>query len=149
MTFRTTLKQAGKTATGIEVPPEVVAGLGKGKKPPVVVTLDGGHSYRSTIAPRGERFLLSVSAENREKAGVSAGDQIEVTLELDTQPRELVVPEDFSAALDASPAARAAFDAMSYSRRQRHVLSVEGAKAAETRARRIAKSVSDLAAGRG
>ncbi len=73
MKFRATILLAGKTATGIEVPHEVIAALDSGKKPPVRVTL-GDHTYRTTIAPRGERFLIPLSAENRESAGVSAGD---------------------------------------------------------------------------
>jgi hypothetical protein len=53
--FRTTLRAAGKTATGIEVPSELVERLGAGKKPAVSVTI-GAHTYRSTIASRGDRW---------------------------------------------------------------------------------------------
>lgn len=144
MNFRTVLLQAGKTATGIEVPEEVVSALGSGKKPAVSVTINGNFTYRSTVAVMDGRYLISVSAERREAAGVQAGDEIDVNLELDTAPREVVVPEDFSNALDADPAARAFFDGLSYSNRLRHVLSIEGAKTEETRLRRIEKSVSSL-----
>lgn len=141
--FRTVILAAGKTATGIVVPDEVVESLGTGKRPPVRVTV-GGHTYRSTIAVMGGRNLISLSAENRAKAGVAAGDEVEVELELDTAPRELVVPDDFAAALAAEPAARKFFDGLSFSNRQWHVLSVEGAKTPETRSRRIEKSVGML-----
>lgn len=144
MNFRTVLLQAGKTATGIEVPEEVVSALGSGKKPAVSVTINGNFTYRSTVAVMDGRYLISVSAERREAAGVQAGDEIDVNLELDTAPREVVVPEDFSNALDADPAARAFFDGLSYSNRLRHVLSIDGAKTEETRLRRIEKSVSSL-----
>ena len=109
----------------------------------MLVTL-GSHVYRSTVAARGGRFLIPVSAENRVLAGVEAGDEVDVELELDTAPRELTVPEDLATALDAVPEARRKFDSLSFSRRQAYVLSVEGAKQAETRRRRIEKAVSTL-----
>jgi hypothetical protein len=145
--FRTVVLAAGKTATGIAVPDEIVESLGQGRRPPVRVTV-GGHTYRSTVAVMGGRYMIGLSAENRSAAGVAAGDEVDVSLELDTAPRELVVPDDFAAALAAEPEARTFFDGLSYSNRQWHVLSVEGAKTAETRARRIAKSVEMLRAGR-
>jgi hypothetical protein len=147
MRFRTTLLLGGKTATGIRVPEEVVAALGAGKRPPVRVTING-HTYRSTIAPMGGVFMVGVSAENRASAGVAAGDEIEVDLELDTAPREIAAPPDFAEALDADPAARQTYDRLSYSNKQRYVLGIEGAKSAETRQRRIAAAVGALREGR-
>ena len=143
MRFRTTLELHGKTATGIEVPDDVVAALDAGKRPAVRVTLNG-HTWRSTVAVMGGRNLVGVSAENRAAAGVSAGDVLDVELVVDTEKREVEVPADLAAALAAAPDAAAAFAALSYSNKSRHVLSVEGAKTDETRARRIAKAVSDL-----
>lgn len=143
MRFRTTIELGGKTATGFAVPDEVVAKLGSGKRPAVSVTI-GPHTYRSTVAVMGGRYMIPLSAENRGAAGVKAGDEVDVVLELDTAPREVVVPDDFAAALDAEPAARQAFDALNYSNRRRYVLQIDGAKAAETRARRIAKIVAEL-----
>ncbi len=143
MKFHTTLLKAGKSATGIEVPPEVVAALGTSKKPPVRVTLNG-YTYRSTIAVMGGVFMVGVSAENRAGASVAGGDEIDVEIELDTEPRELTIPEDLAAALDADADARRFFDSLSYSSRRRYTRSVEGAKTAETRQRRIEKAVSDL-----
>ena len=141
MKFRGKLLQSGKTATGFEVPADVVAGLGSGKKPAVTVTINGGYTYRSSVGSMGGKFMLPVSAEHRAGAGIAAGDEADVDLELDDQPREVVVPADLSAALDADPAARSYFDGLSYSNKRRHVLAIEGAKAADTRARRVAKSV--------
>ena len=147
MRFRTTILLNGKTATGIAVPPDVVEALGGGKPPPVTVTL-GAYAHRTTIAPRGERFLIPISAEHRAGAGVAAGDEVDVSVELDTAPRELTVPADLAAALDAGGDARRAFDGLSFSRRQSFVVNVEGAKTAETRERRIAKAVSALREGK-
>ena len=147
MRFRATLLAGGKTATGFEVPADVVEALGHGKRPAVRVTING-HTYRSTVAVMGGVFMLGVSAENRAAAGVAAGDEVDVELELDTAPREVVVPADLAAALRRDKDAKRCFDGLSYSRKQRIVLSVEGAKAAETRQRRIEKSVTDLREGR-
>ncbi|MGY1821131.1 YdeI/OmpD-associated family protein [Geodermatophilus sp. SYSU D00079] len=146
MRFTTTIELGGKTATGFEVPPDVVEALGSGRRPAVTVTL-AGHSYRSTVATMGGRFLVPLAAENREAAGVAAGDTVEVDLELDTAPRVVEVPADLAAALDAEPAARRRFDALSYSHQRRHVLAVEGAKAAATRERRVTAAVAALLEG--
>ena len=139
MRFRATLLLGGKTATGIHVPTEVVEALGAGKRPPVRVTIKD-HTYRSTIAVMGGVFMVGVNAGDRERAGVAAGDELDVDIELDTEPREVVVPPDFAAA-------RHFFDGLSYSNRRRHVLAIEEAKSPETRRRRIAKSVATLHAG--
>ena len=147
MKFRATLEQSGKTATGVEVPSTVVDGLGAGKRPAVWVTING-HSYRSSIASMGGRFMLGVSAENREQAGVAGGDVIDVDVVLDTAPRTVDVPDDLAAALKKEPKAKATFDALSYSNQNWHVTSIEGAKTEETRQRRIAKSVAALREGK-
>jgi hypothetical protein len=145
--FKTKLLSAGKTATGFEVPASVVDAIGAGKRPPVKVTIKG-FTYRSTVAVYGGKFLVGVSAENREGAGVKAGDLPDVTLEVDAAPRVLEVPADFQAALKREPKARKAFEALSYSNKRRHTLAIEAAKAPETRARRIARSVQGLKAGK-
>ena len=145
--FQGTVLLGGKTATGIEVPAEVVASLGTSKKPAVQVTI-GGHTYRSTVAVMDGKFMIPISAENRTAAGVAAGDEVKVDLELDTEPRELVGPPDFAKALAQFPEARKFFDGLSFSLRRWHVLSIEGAKTAETRERRIEKSVATLREGK-
>ncbi|MGH2380601.1 MAG: YdeI/OmpD-associated family protein [Candidatus Limnocylindria bacterium] len=147
MKFRTTLLQSGKTATGIVVPDDVVEALGSGRRPPVRVTING-YTYRNTIAVMGSEYMVGVSAEHRAAAGVAGGDEVDVEIELDTAPREVTVPDDFAAALDAEPTARATFDGLSFSNRSWHVLQVTGAKTDETRQRRIGKSVDALRAGR-
>lgn len=147
MRFRATIEAAGKTATGIPVPAEIVEALGSGKRPAVRVTIRD-YSYRSTVAPMGGRFMLPVSAEVRQNAGVAAGDTVEVDLETDNAPREVSLPPDFAAALDQDADAKRFFDGLSYSRKQWHVLSIEGAKTSETRERRIQKSLGLLREGR-
>ncbi|OGO57076.1 MAG: hypothetical protein A2V85_17800 [Chloroflexi bacterium RBG_16_72_14] len=143
MRFRTTIQLEGKTATGFRVPPEVVAGLGGGKRPAVTVTIRG-HTYRSTVAAYGDVFMLPLAAEHRAAAGVAAGDEVEVELAPDTAPREVEVPADLAAALAAEPEARAFFDGLSYSNRRWFVLSIDGAKTPETRQRRVDRAVEML-----
>ena len=147
MRFHTTILQAGKTATGIRIPDEIVEGLGAGKKPPIRVTING-YTYRSTVAVMGGDYMVGVNADNRAVAGVAGGDEVDVDIELDTAPREVSVPADLAAALDAEPAARRTFDALSYSNKSWHTLQVEGAKTDETRQRRITRSVEILREGR-
>jgi hypothetical protein len=145
-TFQAVVQLHGKTATGIAVPEEVVTALGAGKRPAVRVTLRD-HTYRTTVAPMGGEYLVPVSADIRKAAGVAAGDELMVGIEIDDQPREVAVPADVDAALDTSPAARQAFDRLAYSHKLRYVLSVEGAKTPETRNKRIAKMLVDLGGG--
>ena len=139
--FRAEILLNGKTATGFEVPPEVIARLGPGKRHPVKVTI-GPHTYRSTTAVMGGMYLVPLSAEHRTAAGVAAGDVVDIGLEVDTEPRVVTVPDDLAAALGDD--ARRAFDALSYSRRRQLVESVEGAKTPATRERRILKVVAEL-----
>ncbi len=136
--FQSRRGRGGKTATGIPVPEDVIAKLDAGKRPKIV---------ESTVGVMGGRSLIPLSAENRTAAGVAAGDEIDVSVELDTTPRVLGLPADLVAALDLHPSTRAAFDAVSYSNPRRYVLGIEGATAAETRQRRIDKSIVELSGG--
>jgi len=145
MRFETTMSLSGNN-TGIEVPPEVVESFGAGKRPPVVVTVNG-YEYRSTIAPMGGLFLIPFSSDKRAATGIRGGDPIVVDLELDTAPRTVDVPDDLAIALDATPGAREAWERLSPSHKKAHVTAIEGAKAAETRQRRIAKAIEALTGG--
>jgi hypothetical protein len=146
MKFSTTILQSGNN-TGIVVPPEVVEALSGGKKPAVTVTI-GSYSYRSSVAVMGGQFLIPLSAERRAESGIKGGDAIEVELTLDTEPREVVVPEDLSLALAGDAAAKAFFESLSYSNKLRHVLSITDAKTPETRQKRIDKTMDMLRSGK-
>jgi hypothetical protein len=148
MRYRGVIEGAGKTAAGIEVPVHVLESLGVGKRPPVRVTING-HAYRTSVGSMGGRYLVSCSAENRQAAGVAIGHKVDVEIEVDAQPREVVLPEDFIKALEPEKAAHRFFNGLSYSERRWFVLGIEDAKTAETRQRRIAKAVERLRAGRG
>ena len=138
--FTITLRKAeAMDAMGIVVPEKVVEGFGQGKRPKVTVTLNG-YTYRSTVAVMGGKFMLPLAKEHRAKSGVKDGQKVEVTLELDTVPREVGVPKDLAAALKKA-GVRAAFDKLAFTHRKEHVRAIEEAKAPETRARRIEKAV--------
>lgn len=143
MTFQAILELAGKTATGIQVPDNVVEKLAAGKRPPVRVSLNG-FVYRTTVAPMGGAFWIPVAREIREGAGLTAGELVNVEIALDTKPRTVEVPADFQAALDAVPGASDRFAKLAYSHRKEHARAIEDAKSPETRARRIAKAVEML-----
>jgi hypothetical protein len=147
MRFRTTIRQSGKTATGIQVPDEIIEGLGAGKKPAVKLSVNG-YVYRSTVATVDGNYMVGFNADHRAASGLVGGDEVVVDIELDTEPRTVELPADFAAALDAEPTARATFEKLSNSMKSYHVLQVTGAKTDETRQRRIDKSISVLRAGK-
>ena len=147
MRFRSVIEQSGRTATGFEVPANVVEGLGAGRRPKVSVTIND-RTYRSSVASMGGRFMVGVSAENRALTGVQAGDEVEVDLAVDTAPREVEVPGDLRAALELAPEAGAAFARLSYSHQRAHVEAVAAAKRPETRRRRIDRAIEMLTEGK-
>ena len=146
MQFRTTILSGGKTAAGIEIPVAVVDALGTSRKPAVKVTING-YPYRSTVATVNGVFMIGVSNDVRHAAGVAAGEEVDVTLELDTEPRKVAIPPELEELLAADPAARAALDKLSYSNQRRIVEPIDAAKTPETRQRRIDKAIETLRAG--
>jgi hypothetical protein len=139
VTFETTLSASGNN-TGIPVPDDVIKQLGHGKRPPVLVKVNG-YEYRSTVAVMGGQFMIGLSAAIRAATGLKGGDAITVTLKVADTPREVDVPGDFAAALDAQEPARRFFDQLSNSMQRYHVDNINAAKALETRQRRIDKAV--------
>ena len=147
MRFRTTILQSNKTATGIRVPDDVVAALGPSRRPPVRVTLNG-YTYRTTVAVMNGAFMFAVSADVRANAGVAGGDEVDVEIVLDTEPREVSVPADLQAALDADPEANRFFQSLSFSHKSAYLFWIESAKKSETRERRIPEAIRMLKEGR-
>jgi hypothetical protein len=145
MRFQSKVELGGKTATGIPVPDEVVESLGGSKRPAVTVTV-GGYTYRTTAARMGGRFLVPLSAEHREAAGLAAGDDVTVDIALDDAPREVALPPDLEAAMD--DAARTTYAGLAYTHRKEWVRWVEEAKKPETRATRVEKTVAGLREGK-
>jgi hypothetical protein len=146
MKFKTTILQAGKTATGIKVPSEIVESFNAGKKPPVKVTING-YTYRNTIAVMSGAFMVGISAEHRKGANVNGGDKIEVNIELDTEQRVVDVPEAFQKALNKNAAAKKNFEQLSNSKKKWLTLPITEAKTEETKTRRIEKAIALLKEG--
>jgi hypothetical protein len=147
MKLQLELRSTGGNTAGFQIPDDVVETLGGGKRPKVVATVNG-HTWRSSIARMGGEFWLGMSMDNRARAGVAAGDVLGLELELDTAKREIDVPEDLAAELATDPQAKAFWDGMSYSNQRWHAEQITGAKQAETRVRRVAKSMAMLREGR-
>jgi hypothetical protein len=147
MRFRATILTAGKTATGIPIPDDVIASLNAGKRPALSVTING-YTYRTTVGFVDGRTMIPLSAENRAGAGVAGGDEVDIEVELDTAPRAVSLPADFAAALERDAAAKRTFQGLSNSLKNYHVQQIEGAKTPETRQRRIEKSIATLHEGK-
>lgn len=142
MKFTTTILQFGNN-TGIQLSENQVDSLGSGKKPLVLVTLNG-YTYRSAVAKMGGQFLISLSSENRKNAGVKGGDTLEIEVILDTEPRTVEVPEALQAAFEANPTGQIAFNRLTPSKQKALVLSINDAKTEETRAKRVVKAIESL-----
>ena len=143
-TFRTVLEPTGGNNVAIVVPDDVVTSFGRGRRVPVSVTVDGGHTFAGSIASMGGRFLVSFNAATRAATGRGAGDEIEVRLELDDSPRTVELPDDLREALRGDASAAAAWEALTPSRQKAYALSVSSAKTEETRRRRVAKVLDAL-----
>src|SRR6266487_4019231 len=139
VTFETTVAASGNT-TGIVVPGEVIEQLAAGRRPPVLVSVNG-YEYRNTVAVTGGRHMISISAAVRSATGLKGGDPIRVTLTVADTAREVNVPADFAAGLAADERARAFFDKLSNSMQRYHVDNINAAKSADTRQRRIEKAI--------
>ena len=144
--FDTRVTAAGNN-TGIVVPAEMIEKLGAGRRPAVVVNVNG-YEYRSTVGIMGSRHMISISAAVRKDTGLTAGDAIHVVLTLADGPREVIVPDDLAAALSADPAAEAFFTKLSNSLQRYHADNINAAKTAETRQRRIDKAISPFRQGK-
>nr|WP_253869697.1 YdeI/OmpD-associated family protein [Promicromonospora umidemergens] len=143
-TFRTTLWPSGGNNVGIVVPEEVVRSFGHGKRVPVTVTIDGGYTYRNTITSMAGQYLISFNSETRAATGRGAGDEVEVTLELDDAPRTVEIPGVLSQVFATDTAAAEAWARLSYSKQKAHAQLIDGAKTEETRARRLDKALAEL-----
>ena len=142
MKFKGKIVPAG-TATGVEIPKDVVNALHSGARPPITVTINR-HTWRSRIAVMRGKSLVGISAANRVASGIAEGDIVAVDLRLDTAPRVVAQPPDLAKALHGTPGARAAFERLPYGLKRKHVAAIDEAKTPETRQRRIAKLVASM-----
>jgi hypothetical protein len=144
-TFRALLQEQG--GAFVEVPPDILAALGPGKRPAVRVVINGVE-LRTTIAVYGGRSYIGLRREIQEAAEVAPGEEIEVDVEADDQPRTVDLPDDLVAALAADPEAGRIFDGLSFTNRKEYVAWVVGAKLPTTRERRVAEAPALLKSGR-
>jgi hypothetical protein len=144
VTFRTTLWASGGNNVGIVVPEDVVQSFGRGKRVPVTVTIDGGYTYRNTISSMGGQYLISFNSQTRAATGRGAGDEVEVTLEVDDAPRTVDIPDALAEAFATEPATAEAWAKLSYSKQRAHAEAIAGAKTEETKTRRVEKVVAEL-----
>ena len=147
VSFPAVLEQFGATATGIVLPEAKVLALGAGKRVAVVATI-GRYSYRTTVGPYRGQYLMPVSAEHRDGAGIKAEDKVKVTLRVDTESRKLELPPDLKAALKGHKAARDFFVALAPTHQKAYITWIESAKKPETRAARVEKAAQALIEGR-
>ena len=146
VSFETTVATSGNN-TGIVVPEEVIEQLAAGKRPPVLVSVNG-YEYRNTVGVMGGKHMISISAAVRKATGLKGGDPIHVTLTIADTPRDVTIPADFAAALAADEQAGAFFGTLSVSMRRYHVDTITAAKSADTRQRRIDKAIALFRAGK-
>jgi hypothetical protein len=142
ITFHTTILRTGKNTAGIQVPEEIIEKLSSSKRPLVRVTIKK-YTYRSAVAVMGGKFMVGVTAENRQAAGVQGGEEVDITIELDLEPRTVEIPKDLKAALTGAGAVEA-FENSAPSMKKEYVRQVNETKTQETRERRIAKIVAKL-----
>ena len=144
--FATTVTATGNN-TGIVVPDEVIEQLAAGRRPPVLVSVNG-YEYRTTVGVMNGRAMISVSAAVRKATGLQGGDAVEVSVSVADTPREATVPPNFAEALAADEQAGAFFGGLSNSLQRYHIDNVNGAKSADTRQRRIDKAIALFRAGK-
>lgn len=142
MKFKTKIVQTGNN-TGIEVSEQILEQLGGGKKPLVVIKVNE-YTYRSAVGKMGDRFMISLSAENRKNAGVEGGDLVDIEIELDNTPRTIEIPDDFQTLLNLNLTAKVNFDKLAPSKKKAMIISINEAKSDETRNRRMDKAIEGL-----
>jgi hypothetical protein len=142
MKFKTKIIQTGNN-TGIEVSEEILEHLGGGKKPLVVVKVNE-YTYRSAVGKMGDKFMISLSAENRKNASVKGGDIVDIEIELDKAPRTIEIPNGFQSLLDSNSTAKVNFEKLAPSKKKAIILSINEAKTDETRNRRMEKAIESL-----
>ena len=137
--FETTLLGDATGPTGIHVPDEKLAELGKGKRPTLEVAVNG-YVYTTTPGSMGGKTMLPFSSEHRKLSGIKAGDAITVKLTALDAPPPLDVPAELQAALDQSGLTEK-FNTLAPSKKKEHVRQVNDAKSEETRNKRIQKVI--------
>ena len=142
-TFTATIIGTGGGGAYVPIPFDVEQAFGK-KRVPVQAEING-EPYRGTLVRMGDLYhILIVLKGIRQKTGKDIGEEVEVVLEEDTQPRVVEIPEDFQRALANAPIAKSAFEKKSYTHQKEYVNAILAAKHASTRSNRISKTIEIL-----
>ncbi|HET6823894.1 MAG TPA: YdeI/OmpD-associated family protein [Anaerolineales bacterium] len=146
-TFTAVIQNAGGGGAFVEVPFDVEKEFGS-KRPKVKAMIEGV-PYRGILTRMGtERHLLIVLKEIREQIGKTFGDEVTITVEPDTEPRVIEVPDELKKAFKTEKEAKAFFEKLSYTHQREYVMWITEAKREETRQNRIAKTVEMLKKGK-
>jgi len=146
-TFRAVIEDAGNGGAFITIPFDVEAVYGR--KRVKVKAMIGGEPYRGSLVRMGsECHILGVRKDIREKIGKTIGDEVEVVLEEDTEPREVEIPPDLLSALQSDPETFHLFQALSYTHQKEYAQWIEEARLAETRASRVEQTLKMLKQGK-
>jgi hypothetical protein len=146
-TFTAIIESAGGGGAFVRIPFDVEEAFGS-KRPPVSATIDG-ITYRGSLVRMGTEYhILGVLKEIRAKIGKDIGDEVDVVVELDTEPRVVEVPRELGMLLSRYPRAKAAFERMSYTQQREIVQSVLDAKTPESLTRRLGETIEMLKKGK-
>ena len=146
--FKAVIEEGRGGGAFVAIPFDVRETFGTGGQVKIEATFDG-EPYRGSIAPMGGgRHILGIQKAIRQKIGKDIGDRFEVVVQRDTEPRTVETPDDLAKALKRAPAARQAYEKLSYTHRKEYVRWVEEAKKPETRTRRVEKTLAMLVEGK-
>jgi hypothetical protein len=140
-TYETIVIGSGNHAS-IEIPPVNLQEIGGNKRAPLKITINH-YTYQSTATGVDGKCMVVFPLRDRQAAGVTSGDTVRVTLELDSGYRKVSMPAELVSALDEHNLTEKFCD-LNYSTRKEFARSVEEAKAAETKQRRIEKIITSL-----
>lgn len=142
--FDAEIKEGRGGGAYLIIPFSVKEVYGTGAQVKVKAIFDG-HPYRGSLAPMGGgQHILGIRKDIRKAIGKNIGDTVHVTVQQDTEPRTVSVPNDFGKALQRNPQVKEAFDRLSYTHKKEYVQWIEEAKKQETRERRIQKAVEKI-----
>jgi hypothetical protein len=139
-------KPPGSNASFIVIPFDVQETFGTKGRVKIKATFDG-HPYRGSLAPMAGQHILGLRKDIRAAIGKDHGETVLVVIEPDTEPRTVPLPDELETALDENPKARDFFNSLSYTNQKEYARWVESAKKAETKDRRLAKTIENLLAG--
>lgn len=130
-------------ASCVYFPYDVQESFGTKGQVKVNVTFDGV-PYRGSLTNMGFGHMVILRKDVKAKVGKSHGDTVSVTIQKDTEERIVEVPQELQDAFKTAPEAKAFYETLSYTNRKEYARWVSSAKRAETKERRLQKSIEML-----